>query len=91
MPLRRMSEMLANVSQLFAQAQHPTDPTVRAGARARLTVIRDNLETEVKTIEAEDKSGPNRRVELAALRAALTTLTNELAAIEADEPFREPR
>ncbi len=88
MPLRRISEYLANVSTLLVRAQRGNDPAGRADAVKQLAEIKDQVSAAVKVLEAEMRMGVNRKVELAAARAAVATLTQELTAIAADEPHR---
>jgi hypothetical protein len=70
MPLRRMSELLANVSQLLVRAGKRGGGAERADAIKQLKVIRDNLDAEARSLEAEIKNRQNRNVELASTRGA---------------------
>ena len=86
-----ISAVLAEISHLLTQAEHSPMPAERAAAIGRLRAIRAVMEADLGELESGVRAGINRRVEIAALRSALSALAGELAVREAAEVRRTPK
>jgi hypothetical protein len=84
-----INAMLGNVSRLLTQAEHSADAAERTAALKQLKAIQAALEKDLQEAEQDKTANANRRVEAAALRAAHTTLVNELRVIELTEKLRD--
>jgi len=70
------------VSRLLVQAAQSRDPVERERAVQQLNATRAELEAELNQAETIMRRTGSRKVEVAAIRAAVTTLQKELAVLE---------
>ena len=81
--------VLGNISRLITQAEQAPKPQERAQAIKLLKPVRDSLKADLHEAEAAIRAGATgRKVEVAALRAAHTTLAGEISIIESAESVR---
>ncbi|MFL5341417.1 MAG: hypothetical protein ACJ8F7_14830 [Gemmataceae bacterium] len=71
------------VSCLLVQAAQSRDPAERERAIQQLNAVSADLEAELFAAEMIMRKTGSRKVEVAAIRAAVTTLQKELAALQA--------
>ncbi len=76
--------MLRDVPRLLRQAEKSPNLADREVAVAELWEVRDRLAADLKEAEAGLNAGTNRRVEIATLRTALSTLAVEMALVGLD-------
>ena len=89
MNFENMSAVLGDVSQLLMRAELSLDPVERATAIRHLKSIRERLDARLRVTETAVRAGAtSRKVEAAAIRAALTTLAGELNTFDQAESQR---
>ena len=92
MNFENMSVVLSDVSRLLMLAELSLDAVERSTAIRRLKSIREALDANLKVTETTVSAGAtSRKVEAAAIRAALTTLAGELNAFDKAEAVRSQR
>ncbi len=88
MDFQDIPAMLKEVLALLIQAEHSPNPAERADAMTWLRAVHAKLQEELHEAENNMQPNLNRKVEVASLRAAITTLTSEMRMIEAIEQTR---
>ena len=92
MNFENMSAVLGEVSRLLMRAELSLDPIERATAIRRLKLIGEMLDAKLRVTETTVLAGAtSRKVEAAAIRAALTTLAGELNTFAQAESQRSRR
>jgi len=87
-----MSALLPDVSRLLMCAELSLDAIERETAIRRLKSIHETLTADLKATDSAVQAGAtSRRVEAAAIRAALTTLADELTTFDVAEARRVRR
>ncbi len=83
-----ISALFGDLARLLTQAEHAPQAAERADAMKQLKAIHAELDAKLKEAEAGLHGGSRSKVEVAALRAAATTLASELWLIAAAEKMR---
>ena len=86
MAFESVPAVIREISRLLIQAEKATDTVERGAAIRQLWKIHSQLRSEVMQVERDIRDGQNRRVEAVVFRAALATLSVELALMGEEEP-----
>jgi hypothetical protein len=85
-----LAPLFGTVSRLLVQAEHGPELAERTEAVKQLKAIKADLKLGLREAEAGQQAGMKFAVEIAARRAMLAALAQELAKIEAAEFVRTP-
>ncbi len=91
MPVETLCELFPEIAALILQAEYAPIAAERAEAIERLKSILNTLAAQLNEAHARLREGFGSRVEVASVRAAVTSLHTELTILEAAESPRLTR